>query len=124
MNIPRNSNQVSEANATRYFPSNILEPFGVIGIPKLQDYRNTVWRGLKEYAKRCSDSLEYQYRIMRPKHIAMAFEIVAENMGATDVTIEFRDFSNSREPQHMYIIRLKIGNRRQGFPVPLPAPRY
>lgn len=50
---PRNSNQVSEANALRYISSTVLEPFGYTGIPSLhmQSTRYTVCNAVQEYAR-------------------------------------------------------------------------
>ena len=81
---PRNSNQVSEANALRYFPFSVIEPFGVTGMPKLIDmvrkakyeildsvlnYRNQV-NGLQSYFDNQS--------------IIVSSQIIANGQGAID----------------------------------------
>lgn len=81
---PRNTNQVSEANALRYIPSTVLAPFGVTGIPVLKDMVN-----------------EAKYNILNPimgyrtlvhsmgggfgtKNIINAVELIARNRGGID----------------------------------------
>jgi translation initiation factor 2B subunit (eIF-2B alpha/beta/delta family) len=52
---PRNTNQVSEANAIRYISSNVLKPFGVIGMPKLyskEEVENALLGIIRDVAER------------------------------------------------------------------------
>jgi hypothetical protein len=51
----RNTNQVSEANALRYISSKVLEPFGVIGMPKLyskKEVENALLEIIRDVAER------------------------------------------------------------------------
>jgi len=53
----RNSNQVSEANVTRYFPSSVLEPFGYTGIPSTRPH-DLLYRRAKRLLEICQSKAE------------------------------------------------------------------
>ena len=80
---PRNSNQVSEANATRYISSTALEPFG-IGIPVLTDMMNeakyTILNSVLNY-RECVNGLKSYFT---NKSITETVEIITEHWGAID----------------------------------------
>jgi len=109
-------------NTTMNIPQSAIDPFGVIGMPILQDYRNTIWTAMNQYASRCAESLEFKYRVMRPHHLQVGLIAVASRFGATNITTEFRDLTGGSD-RYVFIVRMTIGKRQQGFPISIPIPK-
>jgi hypothetical protein len=107
----RNSNQVSEANALRYFPSTVLEPFGYTGIPTLMrtDLHEVIDHELRELIARMNKLL-VPTPLMRVFLMSKATYLGASNAKAAYIPDNSECGKEDWIPSH-YIVDYRIAGQ-------------
>jgi hypothetical protein len=80
----RNTIQVSEANALRYIPSTVIEPFGYTGMPILKDMMNETKYNIINPINGYRELVHSMGGGFATKSIINAVELIARNRGGID----------------------------------------